>query len=328
MKNYIALVGALVVGIAIGYFIADRMSTGNTKHEEERAVPPVAETRFSERYKFINPLLECDSYVPSDAKLLTSLRAKLVGLVGQLQNGRSVADVSVYYRDLNNGPWIGINEGKSFAPASMLKVPTMMAVLKKSESTPGFLTKTFTVEEQDLDDFQPNIDDRMIQVGSEHTVSSLIESMIVYSDNTAKNVLLRALDVSVDGVDPWKAMGMTPPDRATPDDFLSVKDYSSFFRILFNATYVSRDHSEYALELLSRTNFQDGIRKGVGEGILVSSKFGERGSADSDIKQLHECGIVYDGARPYLLCVMTRGNSWADQALAIQEVARLVQENR
>ncbi len=39
---------------------------------------------------------------------------------GMLSAGRA-SHISVYFRDLNNGPWFGINEKEEFSPASLLK---------------------------------------------------------------------------------------------------------------------------------------------------------------------------------------------------------------
>ena len=44
----------------------------------------------------------------------------------QIDAGR-IRDVSVYYRDLLDGPWFGINESVEYNPASMMKVPVMVA---------------------------------------------------------------------------------------------------------------------------------------------------------------------------------------------------------
>ncbi len=68
--------------------------------------------------------------------------------------------------------------------------------------------------------------------------------------------------------------------------------------------------SEKALEFLSDVEFTKGLVAGVPKNIAVSHKFGERSIIDSeDIKQLHDCGIIYYPDRPYLLCVMTRGKN-------------------
>jgi len=83
-----------------------------------------------------------------------------------------------------------------------------------------------------------------------------------------------------------------------------------------------------ALEVLSRTRFKNGIKAGISDQATVASKFGERGLIDSNAKQLHDCGIVYDGNSPYLLCIMTKGTDWERQATVIQEISKLVFENR
>ncbi|MDO8560151.1 MAG: serine hydrolase [bacterium] len=57
---------------------------------------------------------------------------------------------------------------------------------------------------------------------------------------------------------------------------MSVKDYASFFRILYNASYLNREQSERALGLMTKTRFRDGIIAGVPAGRPVAHKFGER----------------------------------------------------
>jgi hypothetical protein len=50
-------------------------------------------------------------------------------------------------------------------------------------------------------------------------------------------------------------LSITVPKKDTEENYLSVKDVATFFRILYNASYLSRDSSEYALDLLSRVTF-------------------------------------------------------------------------
>lgn len=328
MRSWIFVSVSFILGILGGYFLGARFSPSVQMRTDKAAALKLSETRQTTGYKFISPLLECDNFAPSDLASHASLKAKLNQYVASSKSTGELTHISVYYRDLNNGPWIGLNEHEAFSPASMLKVPIMLAVLKLSESEQGLLKKKYEVIPADVDDFAPNIDDEMIKVGQQHTVRELIERMIVYSDNTAKNLLLRILEGSSINKQLWTSLGMNEPNASTPSDFLSVKDYSAFFRILYNATYLSKENSELALELLSSTRFKSGIRAGIQNRAVVSSKFGERGLIDSNAKQLHDCGIVYDGNSPYLLCIMTKGTDWERQATVIQEISKLVFENR
>jgi beta-lactamase class A len=328
MKGWMFALAGLVVGAIGGFFVGSGQKVATTEKVHETVAPTLAETRNSSGFQFINPLLECDNFTPSSLASHTSLRDKLISYSLQARSSGVVSHISVYYRDLNNGPWIGLNEKDNFSPASMLKVPIMMAVLKYSEGISGLLDKKFEVLSEDVDDFEPNIDDEMVQVGQKHSIRQLIERMIIFSDNTAKNLLLRILLNSDTNSQMWSSLGLSEPNTNTPPDFLSVKDYSSFFRILYNATYLSKENSELALEILSRTRFKSGIRAGIQNRATVSSKFGERGLLNSDEKQLHDCAIVYDGNSPYLLCIMTKGTDWDRQSTVIQEISKLVFENR
>jgi len=51
------------------------------------------------------------------------------------------------------------------------------------------------------------------------------------------------------------------PGEEDINDSVSLKEYSSFFRILYNASYLTPSSSQFALSLLTKTDFTDGIRK-------------------------------------------------------------------
>jgi hypothetical protein len=94
----------------------------------------------SSNFTFINPLLECKMGLDylSNGQARPS-RAKLETLIDTEVKKGAITFVSVYYRDLNNGPWLGINEREQFFPASLMKVPLMMHYYKVAEEHPGIL---------------------------------------------------------------------------------------------------------------------------------------------------------------------------------------------
>ena len=51
---------------------------------------------------------------------------------------------SIYFRELIDGPWIGVYERIGYIPASLLKLPTLIAVLKRAERDPAFLAQRVT----------------------------------------------------------------------------------------------------------------------------------------------------------------------------------------
>jgi len=145
--------------------------------------------------------------------------------------------------------------------------------------------------------------------------------MIINSDNDA----LAMLDDSFwdnESNKVQKDLGVEVSDGNSTDDFITVKGYASLFRILFNASYLSRDNSEKALKMLSGVEFKKGIVAGVPPEIVVSHKYGERQLCD--ISQLHDCGIVYYPNHPYLLCIMTRGSDYNKLASVIKDISKTI----
>ncbi len=293
---------ALAIGILIGKYAFLPKTGGQEK--------PVEGDSFDEvragGYQFISPLLECEP--GTDSLRLTGLnplQKEISSLIEDEKKSGTLTTAAVYFRDLNNGPWFGVNEHESFSPASLLKLPVMLAYYKKSEKSPELLQKKVRYEAKDPLLHQNITPTNSIEKGKDYTIDDLIERMMIYSDNGALTLLEDNIEPAlIDRI--TLDLGVETATEATPEDFMSVKGYSGLFRILYNASYLEKNLSEKALEILSRTEFTKGIVSGVPKSIKVSHKFGERELSDQ-VKQLHDCGIVYHPQSPYLLCIMTRG---------------------
>lgn len=269
-------------------------------------------------YTFINPLIECEGSGISHE--LIPFRDKVAQLIRMAVQNKQILDAAVYFRDLNNGPWFGVNENEKYFPASLLKVNIMMAYFKNAESDPQILQQTRLYDGK-LSFLQPYFKpEETLKIGKSYTIEELIRRMIVYSDNEAKEMLL--------GFDPeaitriHRDLGLEPWKPGQPEPQFSVTSYASLFRMLFNASYLNRDFSEKALEILSQTQFPYGLLQGVPGGTVVAHKFGER--YENWIWQLHDCGIIYYPKRPYLLCVFAKGANIENLEKLIADISRLV----
>lgn len=232
--------------------------------------------------------------------------------------------MAVYFRDLNNGPWFGINEREEFIPASLLKLPTLMGMLRWAEAEPSILEKkiSFTsVEDPKRQYFTPS---QEVQPNTEYTVLDLNQRMIRQSDNTAARIL-RGLMGNERYQDIFDVLGV--PSSTDQPTNLRVKDYATFFRILYNASYLQPATSEFALQLLTETEFNQGLAAGVPRPTVVAHKFGESWESPTSDHQLHDCGIIYYPNHPYLLCVMTRGKDFDELAGVIADISRVAFQN-
>jgi beta-lactamase class A len=148
--------------------------------------------------------------------------------------------------------------------------------------------------------------------------------MIVYSDNASKELLHRHLESISPGILQQTfidlGIALQKPDGS---NYITVKTYASLFRGLFNASYLNREMSQYALELLASVEFPNGIVAGLPSGTVVAHKFGFL-DLQPDERQLHDCGIVYHTKTPYLLCVMTRGKDPEEISSIIGKISKAV----
>lgn len=272
-------------------------------------------------YSLINPLLECEIGTLPQENAFIEVKSSVEDVLNELKDKTAIEDASIYLRDLNGGASFGINEEEEFSPASLLKLPVLMAYYKQAEGDKSLLSKKVTAEiETDLNTKESFRSQGVIQEGKEYSISDFLRAMIVSSDNNAMRILMENLSLEIqDKV--YKDLGLHVPGTADLNDFMTVKDYASFFRILYNASYLTPEYSEHALKLLTEVEFKEGLVAGVPSDIKVAHKFGERTFGDEK-KQLHDCGIVYLEDRPYLLCIMTRGTDYNALSEGIEVLSR------
>jgi len=272
-------------------------------------------------YDLINPLLECDQ--TRDAEL-TPFKHKISSYSDENKKNGLVTQVSVYFREMNNGLMFSIDATDKFSPASLIKVPLLMAYLKIAETDPRLLAqKILCTNRSDLNAPQVIKPRQAIEYGKSYTVEELLRYAIVYSDNNAYFLLFSRINPK-QLQRTYTELGLEIPKVRNRDDYMSVTEYSAFFRILFNASYLNKDMSEKAMHYLAAVDFKEGLVAGVPAGITVAHKFGERTMGEhNEIKQLHDCGIVYYPKHPYLLCVMSRGASIEYLDDTIREISRI-----
>ncbi len=290
-------------------------------------VPPATHALREAGYKYINPILLCNI----DSSIAQNEDTNLDKALGDYISAAPSKDVGVYYLKPAVGKWAGFKENESFSPASMLKVPIMAAVMRNAELKPDLLAKKIlysgATDNNALEDIRPQ---NPILPGKLYSVDELLGAMIIDSDNNATQLLTDLLsEKEFENI--YTDLGLEVPSSTGPVDFMSPKTFTLFLRVLYNGTYLSREHSEQALDLMAKSSFSQGLRAGIPADVIVSSKFGERrvdAAENNPALELHDCGIVYAKTGSYFLCVMTRGNDFTTLAKEIADISKLVYEHQ
>lgn len=315
-QTALILTGGVIAGVLVGFLL------GFFLPNEDSVTTGSGEWRLGSS-SLTNPLLECDLGEQALSGTKIDFTSDLRHFIDDLKEEMDIEDISVYYRDLNNGPVFGINQEESFAPASLLKIPLLIAYLRWAEDDQSVLEERILFESPVDVGYQQEFAPALPLVpGTTYTARELLEQMIKYSDNQALMLLFNKIPQQYQE-ELYTLLGVDISLITDPMGRLTVKQYSIFFRILFNASFLSRKNSEYALQLLSDTSFVDGLRASVPESITIAHKFGER-KTRMDLQQFHDCGIVYYPGHPYLLCVMTRGKDATTLIDAIRETSGFV----
>lgn len=306
-KTLIGLV--VLVAFALGMFVQNVSgSRKKNKHNEGNT----ASSHHSAEYAHLSPFLSCVDEKGLNLSEIHYFRPRIDEYITKVISQHPDIHISYYFRDLNNGIWIGVNEKDEFSPASLMKLPLMITVLKMAQEKPDILQFKILFKKKDFE----NVDEDSGFEKKDNTyysIEELLNQMIEYSDNAASLILMQF--AGMDKVEKTENdLDLTVSKSADIySNFVRVKSYAATFRILYNGSYLNREMSEKALGILAKAQFKGGIRAAVPSSYTIAHKYGERDWLDPKgnrkTLQLHHFGIVYYPTKPYLIGVMTRGGA-------------------
>jgi beta-lactamase class A len=308
-----------IIFLILAFTIGSIISLVFNKTTSPQGALPIKEIR-AEGYKFISPLLRVDIPESNGDKNTITLKNKIENYISA--NNNLADNVSVYFRNPSHYRRFTINQNEKYDPASVIKIVVMMAYFRQASLDPQLLSRKIIFDSKENStsyNFPPKKD---IVPGETYTINDLISYMIIDSSNDAKNLLVKSDELSlINNV--LEDLQLQPLKYQETEGFMDVYTYASFFRTLYNATYLSDEMSEKALSLLSKTDFKDGLAAGLPKDIVIADKFGERNNLDDGVKQLHDCGIIYYPDNHYLLCIMTRGSSFGDLEKILKNISSI-----
>ncbi len=282
-------------------------------------------------FKFIKPVLYTEYNDPNYGKKLFEFEKRIHNEVEMIISQKTETTTSFYFKDLTNPSWVAINQEEKFTPASLIKVPRLIAYHKLKESDPELFNMKLQFTGDDLNNQKSLGPKGNIIPDGVYSIKELLEEMIVNSDNNAYEMLRRYKPGSMKKIfEDLDTPFIDDPAQRSKEDFVTVDKMSKFFLVLYNATYLSKESSEEALELLSRTSFNDGIRIETDASFPISHKFGEKRIFTENLivkeAQFHDCGIFYYAPKPYIMCIMTKGKNMDDQIKTTREISQKVFE--
>ncbi len=278
----------------------------------------LTENDFTNPYPMIDPtrsLISQKDFIVNIQPIRESIRSKTTEFE---KGGR---EVSLYIEFLNTGANISINPDSYIWPASLTKLPLAMAVMKKVENGDWSLSNELVLlsEDRNIKSGERNNPLAEFPIGTRFTIEKILEELLVNSDNTAYNILLRNLhsdevQIFIDEIGLEKLF--------TPDGKISSKEYARIYRSLYTSSFLKRENSQKILNWLDQSTFDDFLADGVPDDVKFPHKYGENITygvyADS--------GIVYLEHRPYLVVLVVQSDKYKPFKQESEEVKKYMRE--
>jgi beta-lactamase class A len=190
------------------------------------------------------------------------------GLMKELKRylDTKVGEYSFYFEDIDSGYTYTLNENAPMPSASCIKVQIAMALLKEVESNKASLDQKHFVSKQDMvpgSGIIHELDEK------EYNLRELLTAMLIQSDNTATNKIIDVLGMEKinstikelmlkETVLKRKMMDFKAREKGL-ENLSSSFDLGSSLKILHQASYLSRESSDFMINILKKSQSREKI---------------------------------------------------------------------
>lgn len=230
-----------------------------------------------------------------------------------------------YYKSLDGSEVVAFNEDRIFYAASLIKIPILIEAFNRVRIGDMDFDKRYDVRKSDKVPSCGAL--TYMHDGLEVTLRDLCVLMIIHSDNTAANMLIRILDMDrINQTMIDHEIYMTRLNRLLFDkeasrqgleNIVVLQEMARLFEDMYNGRLVSRKASMEMLEILKMQRLNHKIPRMLPKGLPIAHKTGD----DEGIT--HDVGIVY-AKRPFFIGFVSNNTDVIAMENAIGEISRFV----
>jgi beta-lactamase class A len=218
------------------------------------------------------------------------LGQEMTGLLTNLQNlaaGYSDLTPGVFLYDLSTTDYLSLNGERIFSAASTIKVPILVAFFQDVEAGLLNLNETWTMNDYDV--ATGSGDMQYEPIGSQYSALEIATKMIVISDNTATNILVRQLGGANALNERFQSWGMTSTVIRNPlpdlegTNTTSPKDMAMLMNRISQGELMSIQYRDQMLRIMERTRTRTLLPQGIGPEARIAHKTGDIGTMVGDV---------------------------------------------
>ncbi len=310
---FVYLIRLLILGIGIGAIIGTVLSIFDSNHSVLTGEPlPKKENSEQVKTTSLQP--------PSLEKELPSLKEQLKTLTDQYPD----LGVGIFMVDLDSQGYIDVQAGTPFAAASTIKIPILMAFFQDVDDGKIHLDEKLVMEEDVIAGGSGDM--QYQQVGKTFTSLETVTKMIVISDNTATNMIIKRLGGKEELNQRFQKWGLTATiiKNPLPDlegtNTTSPKDLGNILGLVNQGDILSLKSRDRVLEIMRQTKTRTLLPEGLGEGASIAHKTGDIGTV------LGDAGVIDmpNGKRYIASVLVSRPHNDIRGRTLIQEISRTI----
>lgn len=225
--------------------------------------------------------------------------------------GSDTASTSFVVKNLQTNRGASFNPNQSYYPASLFKLFVMFEVFHQ-EALGVLKPDVHLVMTPYYDDF--GLTPRQTTLCQHLTVDTALDAMMSVSDNAAA-VLLQDVVGSPNVNDSMAALGLTATKLISEDLETSAGDLALLLEGIARRQAVSPAASDAMIRLMSSEQFDNGLRAGVPDNVMVAHKTGNYDGFTND------AGLVFAPNGTYLVVVLSEAD---DAQFVTKELSRTV----
>jgi beta-lactamase class A len=248
------------------------------------------------------------SATPANPSPSLQLTPEIPGLKAQIQalaTPYPTLTPGVFIIDLDTGAYMDLEGHTSFASASTIKLPILIAFFQDVDAGKVRLDERLTLKAGMIADGSGDLQYK--QAGTKYTALEVATKMIVISDNTATNMLIDRLGGAQALNQRFRSWGLTTTviRNRLPDiegtNTTSPKELANLISVVQQGNLVSSESRDRLLNIMQRNEINTLLPQGLGSGASIAHKTGNIGSLLADV------GLVeMPTGKRYVIAVMVK----------------------
>ncbi len=291
------IVVALAINISCTRMLIDAIQRGLNPNSNSGGVAHV-----------FQPSTSASSSSAAPSKEMEALKTQVQQLIEPFGD-----KVAVVVTPLDGSTGFAMNENRRFTAASMIKLLILAEFLNEVDEGARSLDSVYTLSEEDKVGGTGVMQNAA--AGTTYTYDDLARNMIMYSDNTATNILIdsmgmskineRAKKLKLNQTDLQRKMMDTDSEK---ENHISAADAATILLGIANHTLASDAMCQKAESYLQAQTDNEGLAQGIPHTVPFGHKTGTLDSIR------HDAGIVYADKR-YVIVTLTLLDSGESNSL-------------